>query len=477
MIQADTSWVSRMVMQERESAAHIRILVLYVPIVLCAIAWLLRKPRIRTIAAPLLSLLWTLPTLLILQRVNLCCHWWSFDTQTPCFLGMPVALYLGWAVFWGLLPQLAWTKLDVLSIAIVAFSFDFVVMFHLSPALVIGPGTVAGSYAPAWLVGEAVAIVLVLVPAMLLFRWTENDTHLGLRAGGQVILSALIFLYLFPELVFALRAGTPGWRPLLTTPRFILQVWAQILLLLAVPGISAVQEFAIRGRGTPLPYDPPRKLVTSGIYRYCANPMQFSCAVVMLAEAVVLRSLWLAAAAVMSTIYSAGLAHWDEELDLAQRFGAVTPPGGSFDTAAPAFTWRTYRAAVPAWRIRWRPFAGGPPASLYVAATCFTCRGVRAFFEQRDPLGLIFVAAESLPAGSIRRLRYVPADGPSESGVLALARALEHLNFAWAFVGMLLRLPVVHHAAQLLTDVAGFGPRTLYTPCSTGKDASSVGPD
>src|SRR6516162_1771891 len=115
MIQADTSWVSRMVTQESESAAHIRILVLYVPIVLCAIAWLLRKPRIRTIAAPLLSLLWTLPTLLILQRLNLYYHWWSFDTQTPCFLGMPVALYLGWAVFWGLLPQLAWTKLDVLS--------------------------------------------------------------------------------------------------------------------------------------------------------------------------------------------------------------------------------------------------------------------------------------------------------------------------------------------------------------------------
>jgi hypothetical protein len=102
---------------------------------------------------------------------------------------------------------------------------------------------------------------------------------------------------------------------------------------------------------------------------------------------------------------------------------------------------------------------------------------VRAFFEQHDPLGLIFVAAESLPAGSIRRLRYVPADGPADSGVLALARALEHLNFAWAFVGTLLRLPVVHHAAQLLTDVAGFGPRTLCSPCSTGKDASSVGPD
>jgi protein-S-isoprenylcysteine O-methyltransferase Ste14 len=464
-----------MVAQQRESAAHICMLALYVPIALCGIAWLLRKPRLRTIASPLLSLLWTLPTLLILQRLNLQYQWWIFDTQTPCLLGMPVALYLGWAIFWGLLPQLAWPKLDVLSIAILTFSFDFLGMLYLSPALELNRLNSVGGYYPAWLVGEAVAIVLVLVPALLLFRWTENDTHLGLRAGGQVILSGLIFLYLLPELVFALRPGTPAWRPLHTIPRFALQLWAQILLLLAVPGISAVQEFAIRGRGTPLPYDPPRKLVTTGIYRFCANPMQLSCAAVMLTEAVVLRSSWLLAAAVMSTIYSAGLAHWDEEADLARRFAARMPPDAPSALAPPQITWMSYRPAVPAWKIRWRPFAGGPPATLYVAATCSTCRGLRMFLELRNPAGLIFQDAESLPYGSIRRLRYAAADGQIDSGVLGLARALEHLNFAWAFVGLLLRLPVVHHAAQLLTDVAGLGPRTLQSTCSRGHEPSSLG--
>jgi protein-S-isoprenylcysteine O-methyltransferase Ste14 len=471
VIQGDASGIVQMVAQERESAAHIRVLALYVPIALCAIAWLLRKPRIRRFAAPLLSLLWTLAALLILQRLNQHYRWWSFDTHTSCVLGMPVALYLGWATFWGLLPQLVWPKLDVLSIAIVAFIFDFRVMVYLSPILELGQD-------PVWLIGEVVGILVVLVPAMLLFRWTENDTHLGPRAGGQVILSALIFLYVLPELVFALRPGTPGWRPLLTTSGFVLQLWLQILLLLAAPGISAVQEFAVRGGGTPLPYDPPRNLVTTGIYRYCANPMQLSCAMVMLAEAVVLRNLWLVAAAAMSTIYSAGLAHWDEEADLARRFGAGTPQRGPDDSSAieaPQITWMSYRAAVPAWRVRWRPFAAGPPATLYVAATCSACRGVRAFLEQRNPAGLIFVDAESLPSGSIRRLRYVPADGPAESGVLAFARALEHLNFAWAFCGLLLRLPVVHHAAQLLTDTAGFGPRTLRPSCSTEEEDINSG--
>lgn len=456
-----------MIAEQKERASHIRVVALYVPIALCITAFYLRKTRIRTFAAPLLSILWTLPTLLILQRLNLHYLWWSFDAHTACLLGMPVALYLGWAIFWGLLPQFAWPKLDVLSISIVAFSFDFFVMLLLDPALDVNRSAVMGGSAslPIWLVGEAVGIILVLVPAMLLFRWTETDTHLNVRAAGQVVLSGLIFLYLVPELVFALRPGTLEWQPLFTTSHFMRQVWLQILVLLAVPGVSAVQEFAVRGHGTPLPYDPPRKFVISGIYRYCANPMQLSCAAIMLAEALMLRNLWLVLAAIVSTIYSAGLAHWDEEVDLARRFGAER---------VPCTDWADYRASVPAWRVRWHPLATGSPAILYVAATCPTCQGVRSFLDRRSPVGLIFQDAESLPAGSIRRLRYAPPDGVDESGVVAFARALEHLNFAWSFCGFLLRLPVINQAAQLITDSAGFGPRTLQPSCATDTEPSTA---
>jgi protein-S-isoprenylcysteine O-methyltransferase Ste14 len=455
---------------ENERAAHIRAFALYLPIALCLIAYFVRRARIRTFAAPLLSFLWTISTLLILQRLNLHYGWWSFDTQTSCVLGMPVALYLGWAIFWGLLPQLAWPKLDVLSIAIVAFSFDLLVMVFLTPALQLSGRGIAGGNAPAWMVGEAVGILLVLTPAIFLFRWTDEDTHLGLRATGQTILSGLVFLYFVPELVFALRPGTPEWRPLLATSPLQRKLWLQLLVALAIPGISAVQEFALRGGGTPLPYDPPRHLVMSGVYRFCANPMQLSCALVMLAEAFILRNLWLVAAAVMSTIYSAGLAQWDEEIDLTRRFGDRASVRGleeSTSIAPPRVNWKTYRAVVPVWGFRWRPFTGEGAATLYVASSCSSCRGVRLFLEHRNPSGLIFRDAESLPQGSIRRMRYVPADGPDESGVLAFARSLEHLNLGWAFCGFVLRLPVIHHTSQLLTDAAGFGPRTLPPRCRT----------
>jgi protein-S-isoprenylcysteine O-methyltransferase Ste14 len=462
---------TRMFAEVQDRAAQIRAIALYVPIALCVVAYLSRRARIRTLASPLLSLLWTLPALLILQRFNLRSEWWSFDEHTPCLLGMPVALYLGWAIFWGLLPQLAWPKLDVLSIAIVAYSFDVLVMMFLSPALQISPHASGVLPVPAWLVGEALGIALVLVPAMLLFRWTEDKTHLGLRAGGQVLLSGLVFLYLVPELVFVLRPGTLAWRPFFAMPRFRLQLWLQLLTLLAVPGLSAVQEFATRGRGTPLPYDPPQKLVTTGVYRYCTNPMQFSCTVVMLAEAVMLRNAWLVAAAGMAALYSMGLAQWDERIDLERRFDRKSSDG---DSDGQALCWTTYRLAVPAWRFRWRPFADGPPSTLYIAATCPVCSGLRAFLLQRVPVGLTLLDAETLPVGSIRRLRYVPADGASESGVLAFARALEHLNLGWAFCGFVLRLPVVHQAAQLLTDVAGFGPRTLPALCEVSVEPTAV---
>jgi protein-S-isoprenylcysteine O-methyltransferase Ste14 len=52
--------------------------------------------------------------------------------------------------------------------------------------------------------------------------------------------------------------------------------------------------FALRGRGTPAPIDPPKKLVEEGPYRIVRNPMYWSVAFVLLGEALVFHSLTLA---------------------------------------------------------------------------------------------------------------------------------------------------------------------------------------
>jgi protein-S-isoprenylcysteine O-methyltransferase Ste14 len=304
------------------------------------------------------------------------------------------------------------------------------------------------------LLGEAAAIVLVLLPALCLGEWTRSDTHLRLRAAMQAATAGLVFLYLVPEIAFALRPGQ-GWTPMhkLAGGRLAFEA----VLLLAVPGLSAVQEFAVRGGGTPIPYDPPRRLVTSGVYRYLANPMQLSCSCVLLAWAALLQDSWLLVPAAFAVVYSAGIARWDERQDLRDRFGA---------------DWIAYRAEVADWRPRWRPFHAGRPARVYIARGCEPCSRVRRWLERRHPTGLEIVEAETLPAGSIRRMRYDPADGSAPvEGIRAMARAMEHLHLGWAFCGALARLPGIWQMLQLVLDAGGLGPREIS--CTSGPGAGA----
>src|SRR6266849_4250411 len=97
--------------------------------------------------------------------------------------------------------------------------------------------------------------------------------------------------------------------------------------LLIAAGIAlylacAFWGFALRGKGTPLPLDPPKKLVAEGPYGVVRNPMYWSVAFVMLGEAAVFHSLVLAelAAAFFAGVNVFVLLY--EEPVLRRKFGA-----------------------------------------------------------------------------------------------------------------------------------------------------------
>jgi protein-S-isoprenylcysteine O-methyltransferase Ste14 len=69
--------------------------------------------------------------------------------------------------------------------------------------------------------------------------------------------------------------------------------WFFIAMGIALYLACAFWGFALRGKGTPAIFDPPKKLVEEGPYRIVRNPMYWSVALVMLGEGLVFHSLTL----------------------------------------------------------------------------------------------------------------------------------------------------------------------------------------
>lgn len=411
-----------------------RQLVAGVPLVLLAVAMGVRWPTARFAGASLLSFAWTLGSLPVVSVLAARVGWWRFGADGDLGLEAPFDVLFGWMVWWGPVTLLAAPRAPLPVVVATLWFVDLILMPQLAPLLALD-----GS----WHVGEVVALAVVLVPAQLLGRWTTFDQRLEARVALLLAAFVLVVLGLLPHAVLTLTGGDWSRWPAPNT-------WAgsgacHLLALAGLGGLAAVLEFARVGQGTPLPFDPPRQLVTSGPYAYVANPMQVSTALVFLVMAFVAEEPALAGIAVMAVVFGSGFAAWSEGADLTARFG-------------PAH--EEWRRSVRRWLPRWRP-AGPTGATLWIARSCGPCSSVGAWVERRSPVGLRVAAAEDHPTKALRRMAYEAPGQPEEEGVAALARALEHLNLAWATVGFAIRVPGVTQAATLLVDAVGGGPRDL----------------
>lgn len=138
----------------------------------------------------------------------------------------------------------------------------------------------------------------VALPYWVLPRGVRPDLH-GARAGGWLLIAAGAALY------------------------FTTAFWG----------------FAVRGKGTPLPLDPPKKLVVEGPYRVVRNPMYWAVALVMFGEALVFRSLALAGWAAGLFAGAILFVLLVEEPSLKRKFGEE---------------YEAYRRQVPRWLPRLR---------------------------------------------------------------------------------------------------------------------------
>jgi protein-S-isoprenylcysteine O-methyltransferase Ste14 len=85
---------------------------------------------------------------------------------------------------------------------------------------------------------------------------------------------------------------------------------------------ASLRRFATEGQGTLAPWDPPRRLVVRGPYRYVRNPMISGVILVLLGEALVLRSRAHLVWALVFTGVNAVYIPLFEEPFLIRRFGS-----------------------------------------------------------------------------------------------------------------------------------------------------------
>ncbi|MBA2687359.1 MAG: isoprenylcysteine carboxylmethyltransferase family protein [Gemmatimonadaceae bacterium] len=95
-----------------------------------------------------------------------------------------------------------------------------------------------------------------------------------------------------------------------------------------------VRDFYVTGKGTLGPWDPPKNLVRTGLYKYSRNPMYIAVTLILIGWAMGFRSqgLWAYAAA-MAVMFHIRVVFF-EELYLAKMHGEE-------------FT--HYKAKVPRW--------------------------------------------------------------------------------------------------------------------------------
>lgn len=417
----------------------IRLLCVFVPLTVAYVLICMQRVTYRHLTGIYLASLWCFLVLLFLNPLIIHFGGWSYNVHLYTYHQAPVDLVIGWAIFWGAIPHLSRTPLPVWAWVLLLFGLDLALMPHLGSIVTLHPE---------WMLWELVCLALAFVPSWYLARWTKDRKFLYVRSFMQMILFILIFSVLIP-LVIIEKARirilpVEGVHPLFQ-PHWSVLPWSALLPIFAillfslVMGLSALQEFALRGKGTPFPLDPPLKLVTTGPYAYVSNPMQTSQILFYFFLAMFLGSSVFYVAAIMTWIFCRYYAKWVESGQLLKRFDR---------------RWKLYDIWLRPYFPFWKPWRK-KPAKIYLDLYgCVACSNLGRVLLFLKPTLLIIKDARYYPSEDLMRMAYKDVDGYEARGVHALGRALEHINLMWALVGSTVRLPVISHISQWIIDAA-----------------------
>ena len=157
-----------------------------------------------------------------------------------------------------------------------------------------------------------------------------------------IILPGTVLVFV-PAVILLFSRGTP-FSPDLQYPTELTFFLA--MAIAAVGGYLAVRTstlFTKHGDGTPAPWEPPKKLVVRGPYRYVRNPMISGAVLILLGETILFNSwplfVWTLVFLAAKMLYLPLV----EEKELIERFGEP---------------YLEYMAQVPRWIPRFKRWDG-----------------------------------------------------------------------------------------------------------------------
>lgn len=145
------------------------------------------------------------------------------------------------------------------------------------------------------------------------------------RVRIPALVRALVYATLFISFVLiflpaqVLRYSGVTRPPEIGTPQMIGIV---LVVIGGVLAIWCIVAFGTIGQGTPAPFDPPRRLVIRGPYRFVRNPMYVGAGIALGGAALFYTSLPLLGFLIFFWIVTHAFVYFYEEPTLARMFGA-----------------------------------------------------------------------------------------------------------------------------------------------------------
>jgi len=327
--------------------------------------------------------------------------WWHFGWDALMVNALPVDIILGGALLFGPGLYFAFPNTRPLMLCLpIILGLHGTIFSSLEPLVFAGPY---------WFLGVVFVFATAHLPAIYLAKWTESDTHLGFRCAVLALMTGGMIFAVLPSLIMQAMGGTWG---IFDRPGWMIGITALALSISSLIGLSANQTLCLQGDGTPIPLDPTKRLVTTGLYAYVSNPMQLSAALGWIILGLFLQNIWIMAASVMAWIFVQGMVRWHHRHDLLKRF----PTG-----------WPEYKENVPEWIPRWRPWATAT-ATLTLSSGSRLHHWIASWLSSVDGLDLQW--SDDCIA------RY---DNPNNvygfRSSCAIAAAFVHVNFVYALLG------------------------------------------